>query len=147
MRVLLDFAHNPHGYTAFFEMVERMPAERRAVLLGQAGDRTDSSIRELVRIACRRRPDLVVVKDMPAYLRGRRPGEVPALIRDELAALGVDPKTIQDAPTELDAMKLALAWSRPGDLLFFLCHSERQSAIDLLNRLSAGAWRPGDPVE
>lgn len=146
VRVLLDFAHNPHGYQAFFDMVERMEGERRAVLLGQAGDRSDDSIRELVRIACKRAPDLVIVKEMPAYLRGRELGAVPAVIHDELAKLGFPRERIEDAPTELEAMMQALAWSRPGDLLCFLCHSERAAALDLLQGLAARGWKPGGPV-
>lgn len=146
VRVLLDFAHNPHGYHAFFDMVERLDGKRRAVLLGQAGDRSDASIRELVRIACRRVPDLVIVKEMPAYLRGRELGAVPAVIHDELAQLGIPRERIEDAPTELDAMKRALEWSRPGDLLFFLCHSERTAALELLQGLVAHDWMPGRPL-
>ncbi|MCE9595164.1 MAG: Mur ligase [Planctomycetes bacterium] len=147
VRALLDFAHNPHGYVAFFDMVERLPAKRRAVLLGQAGDRDEASIRELVRIACRCRPDLVVVKEMPAYLRGRQLGEVPAMINDELAKLGIQSERIVQAPSELEAMKRALEWSQPGDLLLLLSHSEREAALELLGSLRTRGWKPGDALE
>ena len=69
-------------------MVAALPAERRLVLLGQAGDRSDEAIRDLARTALALRPDRVVLKEMERYLRGRRPGEVPAIMADELARLG-----------------------------------------------------------
>ena len=52
-RVMVDFAHNPHGLEAILEMAVALPAERRLVLIGQAGDRTDTSIRELAEIVWR----------------------------------------------------------------------------------------------
>ncbi len=146
VRAIVDFAHNPHGYRAFFEMVERIPANRRAVLLGQAGDRDDASIRELVRIACSVEPEYIVIKEMPAYLRGRKLGEVPAVIAAELAKLGVSARRIGRASSELEAMKDALHWAKAGDLLILLAHSERDAALELLAGLRARNWKPGEPL-
>ena len=44
VKVLVDFAHNPHGVAAIAALVAAIPAARRLVLLGQAGDRTDAEI-------------------------------------------------------------------------------------------------------
>ena len=33
-------------------------------------------------------PDRIVIKEMESYLRGREPGEIPALLRDELSRQG-----------------------------------------------------------
>ena len=67
-------------------MIAALPARRRLVLLGQAGDRSDEAIRALARAALALRPDRVVLKEMERYLRGRQPGEIPALMADELVA-------------------------------------------------------------
>jgi len=48
-RVLLDYAHNPHGLSALIDFASSLPATRRLLLLGQAGDRDDQAIRELAR--------------------------------------------------------------------------------------------------
>ncbi|HKT60419.1 MAG TPA: Mur ligase family protein, partial [Gemmatimonadales bacterium] len=64
VQVVIDYAHNPHGLAALAEMVAAMPARRRLVLLGQAGDRSDGSIRELARAALALRPDHIVLKEM-----------------------------------------------------------------------------------
>ena len=43
---IVDFAHNAHGMRAFLKMANAMPAARRLITLGMAGDRTDHEIRE-----------------------------------------------------------------------------------------------------
>jgi UDP-N-acetylmuramyl tripeptide synthase len=144
---LVDFAHNPHGFEALFDMVARLPSARRSVLLGQAGDRDDASIRELVRIAWRVAPERVFIKEMPAYLRGRELGDVPRLIEDELTRLGCPPERYEHQPTELDAMKAALRWARPGDVLLLLAHSERTAALELLRGLAGRGWKPGSALD
>ena len=59
------------------------------MLLGHAGNRKDADIEELARAAAEFRPDLVVVKEDEAHLRGRAPGEVPRIIRAELMRQGL----------------------------------------------------------
>ncbi|HKP50419.1 MAG TPA: Mur ligase family protein, partial [Gemmatimonadales bacterium] len=51
VRILLDFAHNPHGMAALVEVARTVPAQRRLLLVGQAGDRGDEAIRALARAA------------------------------------------------------------------------------------------------
>jgi hypothetical protein len=48
------------------------------------------------------------------------------------------------APTEFDAVREALAWAEPGDLLVLPTHTERARVGDLLARLEVLGWRPGD---
>ncbi|MGB5889109.1 MAG: Mur ligase family protein, partial [Thermoanaerobaculia bacterium] len=59
---IVDFAHNPHGIKALLEMASAMPARRRLVSTGQAGDRDDDSIRQLASTIADARPDRVIVK-------------------------------------------------------------------------------------
>ncbi|HMV33031.1 MAG TPA: hypothetical protein PKA50_12995, partial [Gemmatimonadales bacterium] len=123
-----------------------LPAARRLVVLGQAGDRDDEAIRQLARSAWALRPDRVLLKEMEHYLRGRQPGEASELLATELQALGADPGAIERHPSELHAVRAALAWARPGDLLVLPTHAERGRVIALLERLYAEAWRPGTPL-
>jgi cyanophycin synthetase len=146
-RVVADFAHNPHGMEALFDMVARLPARRRLVILGQAGDRDDESIRELARIAWRVRPDRVVIKEMQEHLRGRRAGEVTTLLADELVRLGAPASAIVRVPSELDAVRESLSWAEPGDLLLLLLHAQRDAALSLLARLQERSWTPGRPLD
>lgn len=141
---LVDFAHNPHGLRATMEMVAGMEYERFAVLLGQAGDRDDQSIEELARITAKADPDLAIVKTMEEVSRGRSQSIVTDMIERTLLASGVCKERIQHAPSELQAARDALTWSKQGDLLLLLCHAERSAVLDLLNNLKANDWGPGN---
>ncbi|HXO20855.1 MAG TPA: cyanophycin synthetase, partial [Thermoanaerobaculia bacterium] len=140
-RVLLDYAHNPHGLAALLDLAASFPAARRLIVLGQAGDRDDDAIRELARIAWRARPDRVVIKEMPSLLRGRAAGEVPAILADELARQGAPPAAIVKAGSEPEAVRQALAWARPGDLLILLVHTDREEAFEILEEARRKAVR------
>jgi UDP-N-acetylmuramyl tripeptide synthase len=146
VRILLDFAHNPHGMLALVAVAETFPAERLLLLVGQAGDRSDEAIRELARAAWTLRPDHIVVKEMETYLRGRAPGEVPGLLADEFSRLGVPEEAISWAGPEIAGVRRALEWAQPGDLLVLAVHEDRPAVQDLLDRLAASEWRAGDPI-
>ncbi|MEM7353104.1 MAG: Mur ligase family protein, partial [Acidobacteriota bacterium] len=61
VQAIVDFAHNPHGLEALLAMGQALPAERRLVLVGQAGDRDDDSIRELPRMVWQAKPDRIII--------------------------------------------------------------------------------------
>ena len=128
-KIYVDFAHNPHGFEAMVAMAGRLEYRRLGITLGQAGDRDDDSIRELARIACQLEPEKIVIKEMPIYLRGREPGEIPAMIEEELHALGVPQERISHAPSEGEAVAELRAWAEPGDLLLLPLHAERDEII------------------
>jgi UDP-N-acetylmuramyl tripeptide synthase len=132
VQVLVDFAHNPHGINALIDTVSRIPANRRLVTLGQAGDRSDEDIRNLARAAWQLAPDCVVLMGLPGYERGRAEGEVPGLLRDELLQLGADADAILRAHSCIDAVKTALDWATPGDLLLLLVLTQRDEVFALL---------------
>jgi len=146
VRLLIDYAHNPHGMAALARMVTALPAKRRLVLIGQAGDRSDEAIRELVRAALAIRPDRVVLKEMERYLRGRGPGEVSEVMADELARQGLPDAAVSRAGNEVAAVRDALAWARDGDLLLLTVHQDRPLVLALIERLRGAGWRAGDPV-
>ena len=88
IKILVDFAHNPAAMAALFDMASAIPASRRALCFGQAGDRTDDLIRELARDAWAIGLDRVEVSELADYHRGRDQGEVFGIIRDELIKQG-----------------------------------------------------------
>ena len=145
VQLVIDYAHNPHGMAALAMMVAALPARRRLVLLGQAGDRSDEAIRELARAALTLHPDRVVLKEMERYLRGRRPGEVPGLMAEELVAARRARRRRSASPgDELAAVRDALAWARPGDVLLLTVHQDRPLVLALIERLKAEGWTAGD---
>jgi cyanophycin synthetase len=146
IRILIDYAHNPHGMRALVRLAESLPAKRRLLMVGQAGDRSDEAIRQLARVAWTLRPDHVVVKDMGAFLRGRAPGEVPALLSAEFTRLGLGDEALSHAGPDIDGVRAALGWARPGDLLLLTVHEDRPGIVALLNRLEAQGWEAGEPL-
>ncbi len=143
---IVDFAHNPHGLEALLDFAASLPANRRLLVLGQAGDRDDASIRDLARTAARFNLDKIIIKELQRYLRGRAEGEVPSLIEDELRAAGMPVASLSRSASELTAVREALQWARPKDLLIFPVHSHRDEVLDLLAALSESGWKPGEAV-
>ncbi len=119
-KVLVDFAHNPAAMSALFDMARAIPAERRALCFGQAGDRTDELIRELARDAWAIGLDRVNIAELAKYHRGREHGDVFALISSELLACGADSGQIRHFETEMESFESAIDWAKPGDLLIML---------------------------
>lgn len=150
LRVYLDYAHNPDGLDGLLAIVAGAHRDgtaqgRLALILGQAGNRGDAEIRDLAAAAAAYRPDLVLLKDIDGYMRGRAVGEVAALIADELQRGGLPPDAIRPCLREQDAARELLQWAREGDTLVMPLHgyAARDEVAALLDGLEAGGWRPG----
>ncbi len=145
--VLVDFAHNPDGLAALAETAKTIPATRRLLLLGQAGNRDDTQLRALVHAACSvMKFDRVIVKEMPTMLRGRKPGELPRIFSDELIKAGLPKGQIEVVDGELAALRRAFAWARNGDLLVCPVHVEKAAVIAWLEKLRTAGWKAGDKL-
>lgn len=142
VRALIDYAHNPHGFAALMQVAGTLPARRRLLVLGQAGDRTDAALRALARSAAALDPAMVVLKEMPHHRRGREPGEVRQVLAEELARGGIGSDRVIAVETEVEAAQAALDWARPGDLLLLLVHEDRQQVVDTLTTLSSAPRSP-----
>jgi hypothetical protein len=88
----------------------------------------------------------VVLKEMPRYLRGRRPGEVLSVMEAEFHELGAPAVALERAGSEMDGVRAALGWARPGDLLLLLVHEDREAILRLLAAASEQAWKPGQEL-
>jgi UDP-N-acetylmuramyl tripeptide synthase len=126
VQILVDFAHNPDGLANVFALVAKLrsSAGRLAILCGYGGDRSDDSMRASANVIREQRPALVVLRDLAGYLRGRQEGEVRALFRAELVARGMRDGDIEDAPSEVESLRRALAWAKAGDMIVILAHLE-----------------------
>jgi UDP-N-acetylmuramyl tripeptide synthase len=142
-QVIVDFAHNPHGLEALTTMAASLPAKRRAIVIGQAGDRDDQAIAEFARAAWRMRPDRVFIKEMEKYLRGRERGVIPAMIEHELRNAGAPAEALSRHDDELEAVRAALEWAREGDVLLLTVHAEREAVIALVESRASTQERAG----
>ncbi len=131
--VLVDFAHNPEAMQALFAMAHAIPAKRRALCFGQAGDRTDQQIRELSRSAWAIGIELAVISELEQYARGRAPGEVAGIIREELINAGAREDQIWHFNTEENAFDAALDWATEDDLVVILDLGRNSNILDKLD--------------
>ena len=132
--VLVDFAHNAHGLSALMQMTAAMPANRRLVTLGHAGDRNDDALVELAQAAAAGGVDRVIIKEQPNELRGRQPGEIPAILEGALIEAGFPAEQIAHAANEMEATQSALDWAESGDLLLLLTLDSRKEVLGLLQK-------------
>ncbi len=146
--VFVDYAHNPDGLHGLLDVATRARNGRLGLLLGQAGNREDAEIRELAAVAADFRPDFVVLKDIGGMLRGRAPGDVPALLRDELARYEVREPHVAECLDEYEAVRDLLTWARKGDTLVLPIHGSevKPKIVALLDALQAQGWHAGTPL-
>jgi UDP-N-acetylmuramyl tripeptide synthase len=140
-RVIVDFAHNPQAIEALLDMAAAMQGKRKVLCFAQAGDRPDDLIRELARNAWEKGLDRVIVSELAHYYRGRGPGEVYGLIRDELLRCGAREDQIEHNDEEIESFESALAWAQPGDLVIMLALTRSAELYDRIGARSSGAGR------
>lgn len=149
VQVFVDYAHNPDGLRGFLQAVG---ADRRkgrlGILLGHAGNREDADLRAVARTAAAFHPELVVLKDIGGYERGRGMGEVAAIMGEVLAAAGLAGESVETCLDEVEAARRPLQWARAGDLLVLPVHEldARIAVVALLDALQAAGWRAGDAL-
>jgi UDP-N-acetylmuramyl tripeptide synthase len=140
--ILVDYAHNPEGMRGLLQVARYLRGNRGRLgtLLGHAGNRQDSEIEALARATAEFHPELVVVKENEAHLRGRAPGEIPRLVHAALRRAGLPESALPIRMSELEAVHCALEWARPGDVLALPVHSRdaRQAVLALLRSETRG---------
>jgi cyanophycin synthetase len=115
-RVILDYAHNPAGFSAMAELADRLdPVGRRSIVFSVPGDRRDEDIRESAAACLPQFTHFVCKAD--SNRRGRGDDEVPQLVRKYLLELGVDESNITVIAEEEAAVDYALNNAEEGDLL------------------------------
>jgi len=92
--------------------------------------------------------ELIVLKDMEGYLRGREQNEVASLLRDVLREHGLADSRLPMRSTDLDAARHALDWARSGDVLVLPVHARKakDEVRQLLETLTGSGWWAGEPI-
>ncbi|HEX2032059.1 MAG TPA: cyanophycin synthetase [Actinomycetota bacterium] len=142
VKVLIDYAHNPHGLETVGDFVERVTADAptggrpgtaswsanlRVGVVATPGDRREEDMRELGRVAARYFDDVIVREDENP--RGRKRGQTAAIVAEgvrEAMRDGARAGNVEIVVDEMEAARRALTRSRPGDLVV-LCvdHADR----------------------
>jgi cyanophycin synthetase len=155
VKVLIDYAHNPHGLEAVGDFVERVTVEAptgsgvpgapswsanlRVAVVATPGDRRDEDIRELGRVAARFFDDIIIREDENP--RGRRKGETAGLVMEgvrEAMRSGARAGSVEIVLDEPEAVRRALDRSRPGDLVVVCADHASEAVRELETRRGGG---------
>lgn len=128
--VCVDYGHNPAGYLATISTAKRMGARRLVGVIAAPGDRRDDVVVNVGRIAGRGF-DLIYIKE-DADLRGRKPGETAALLKQGVVEAGYPADAVRLILSEYEAVYTALEQAQPEDLLvvFYEKYDVVKRAID-----------------
>jgi cyanophycin synthetase len=125
-KVILDYGHNPAAVGAMCSLVDRLEVSgRRICVLAAPGDRRDEDMAEIARLAAGRFDHYICRRD--DSLRGRKPDEVPRILREALLLNGVAEEKIELIPEEPAAVDAALRMASAGDLLLIFADSISRS--------------------
>jgi len=133
--VLLDYAHNEAALNALGQAVATMSKRRNIMVIGLPGDRRD---RELIGTfsAAIEFADAFVLHDL-ADRRGRKPDEVPLLLKGRLPAN----VPVEIAVDQKEAVRLAWKNIKPGDRLIVIADEvdDAIAALELVAGSDEGA--------
>ncbi|MBD8527081.1 Mur ligase family protein [Pseudomarimonas arenosa] len=148
--VFMDYAHNPEGLEGLLQVgqASRIQGGRLGLVLGQAGNRQDEDIAQLAKVAAAHKPERIALKDLDGYLRGRKQGDVPELLKKALLAQGQSDDSLSLHAREIEAVKALLEWARLGDVLVLPVHALTAQAEvgSLLDQLRRNNWICGNEV-
>jgi cyanophycin synthetase len=125
VRVIVDYAHNPHGLAMVGDFVERLAEPdgergpgRRIAVIATPGDRRDEDMREVGRVAARYFDEVIVREDENP--RGQVKGTIAERVLEgveEAMRNGARTRAAEVIVDEMTAMRAALERSHPGDLV------------------------------
>jgi cyanophycin synthetase len=116
-KVLVDYAHNPHGLLGIKDYLKHVKAARKIGIVAGIGDRRDQDILELAALAATMFDHIIIRQEHG--LRGRTVDEINALMVQgiESANTGVSYDLV---PEETEAIKHALQMAGRGDFIVAL---------------------------
>jgi cyanophycin synthetase len=140
-KVILDYGHNAAAVEAMCDLVERLEVSgRRICVLAAPGDRRDEDIKDIGHIAAGRFERYICRRD--DQLRGRKPEEVPNLLRDALLERGTLAEQILVIPDEQAAVDAALREAEAGDLVLIFGDAITRSWKQVIQFRPDAASRP-----
>ncbi|MEN9217230.1 MAG: cyanophycin synthetase, partial [Gloeomargarita sp. HHBFW_bins_162] len=122
--VLIDYAHNPHGYRAVGEFVQHWQKGERIGVIGAPGDRRDEDLREMGRISAQLFDRVIIKEDDDT--RGRRRGEAAAWLQTGVEET-VAHRIFQVILDETEAIQTALKQAKTGDLVVIFPESVKRT--------------------
>ena len=116
-KVLVDYAHNPHGMIAMKDYLSTVSANRKIGIIAGVGDRRDKDIIDLARIAATMFDHIIVRQEHG--LRGRQLDEINSLMTRGIQEANTN-ITYELVDDEKLAISHALTIAKEGDLIVAL---------------------------
>ncbi|WP_298150495.1 cyanophycin synthetase [Flavobacterium sp.] len=116
-KVLVDYAHNPHGLLAMKDYLSHVDAKRKIGIIAGIGDRRDEDTMAFSGIAAGMFDHIIVRQEHS--LRGRTVDEINNLVVKGIRTVSAT-VTFDLVPEEADAIKVALDMAQPGDFIVAL---------------------------
>ncbi|NFV14421.1 cyanophycin synthetase [Clostridium sporogenes] len=134
--VILDYGHNIDGYKVVLESVKKMNNKRIIGVVGVPGDRTDSSTLKVGNI-CGENFDYIYIKE-DRDKRGRKNGEIADLLKKGVLETGFKNSNISIVLDEEEALKKAIDFSEPGDLVIMFFEEFEPAANIVKEKIKKG---------
>lgn len=115
IRIVLDYGHNPQGFSKIMETLRRIHPGPLTAVAGMPGDRRDADLIGAGKVLGRSVRKLIIKED--ADRRGRSPGEAAALIQAGALAAGLHKEQITLIMAETKAVTQALREAAPGEMV------------------------------
>lgn len=137
---VVDYAHNEAGLEQLLSFGRGFvaPGARLLAIIGTAGDRPDSALRAIGRLAAEE-ADRIWIRETEHYLRGRTREEMNALFAAGIAeGPGSAARETPIVPDELVAVETALAEARAGDAIVMMCFEQQAEVLARLGEVGVG---------
>lgn len=124
--VMVDYAHNTHGFLAISDFLSKVDATPKVGIIAGVGDRRDEDIRNLGKVAAGMFDEIVIRQDK--NLRGRTEKEIIDLMTEGITSVGGQ-KKITVIPREREAIDYAIQSAQPGSFIT-ICSDVVPDALD-----------------
>jgi cyanophycin synthetase len=129
--VMVDYAHNTHGFMAISDYLSKVDASPKIGVIAGVGDRRDEDIVNLGRVAAGMFDEVVIRQDK--NLRGRSEEAIIELMRSGISQ--VDPnRKITVIPKEREAIEYAIRNAKPGAFVT-ICSDVVPDALEQIMKL------------
>ncbi len=129
--VMVDYAHNTHGFMAIGDFLGRVDASPKVGVIAGVGDRRDEDIVNLGRVAAGMFDEVVIRQDK--NLRGRTEEEIIDLMKKGIHEISKDRK-VTVIPNEREAIDYAIRSALPGSFIT-ICSDVVPDALEQIMRL------------
>jgi cyanophycin synthetase len=123
--VLVDYAHNTHGYKALGKFLSSIRDRHKVGIVAAVGDRRDEDIMNVGRLAAEMFDEIIIRQDHD--LRGRTVEEIMSLIEQGIKQ--VRNKPVISIPNELDAIHYAFQNAKNGSMIV-ICTDMIKEVLD-----------------